>query len=223
MVGTVVELSDSVEAPVETPPALLQEAFLPVTSAVTLGLVQARADAFVLGPIELLRFGPAEATPEGVRWPIVGGALAAGPGGHVGFGWREGRLTGWLRGYRPSLPGLLYSLTQRQVHALVTRLFLLQVRGRDPLPGAAAPMRARLVASAIDVALCAALGRLRLRRTLALTTAYNVVCWTAFGRTLGGRLMGIRVLSVDGSRVTPGQALARLLGDEFAGTVVIED
>lgn len=219
----VVDLTESVDSPIAPPARLLESAFLPLTSAVTLGLVRARADAFLLGPVELLRFGPPEEVEDGVRWPIVGGALVAGPGGHVGFTWRDGRLTGWLRGYRPSLPGLLYTLSQRQVHHLVTRLFLLQVRGRDPLPGPGATMRARVIATGVDLALCLALGRLRLRPAVAVAAAYHVVCWSAFGQTLGGRLMGIRVLAVDGSRVSPGQALARVLGDEFAGTVVVEE
>ena len=219
----VVDLDESVESPVAPPARLLESAFLPLTRAVTLGLVQARADAFAVGPLELLRFGPPEAVEGGVRWPILGGLLAAGPGGFVGFSWREGRLSGWLRGYRPSLPGLLYTLSQRRLHHLVTRLFLLQVRGRDPLPGPAATTRARALAAAVDAALCLSLGRLRVRRTLALAAAYHVACWSLTGRTLGGWAMGIRVLSVDGSRVTPGQAMARVLGDEFAGTVVVED
>lgn len=218
----VVELTDTVESPAAPPPGILESAFLPLTSAVTLGIVGARQDAFTLGPFELLRFGPPEATAEGVRWPIEGGLLAAGPGGHVGFTWRDGMLTGWLRGYRPSLPGLLYRLTQEQVHHLVTRLFLLQLRGRDPLPGPAATMRARALAAGIDLALCASLNRLRLRRTIAFATVYHVACWSLLGRTLGGWAAGTRVLSVDGSRVRPGQALVRLLGDEFAGTVVVE-
>lgn len=218
-----VELNESVESPAAPPARVVEAAFLPVTSAVTLGIVRASTDAFTLGPLVLLRFGAPEATEDGVRWPILGGLLAAGPGGFVGFSWRDGRLSGWLHGYRPSLPGLVYTLTQKQVHHLVTRLFLLQLRGRDPLPGAAATRQARRVATAIDVGLCLALGRLRVRRTVAITALYHVGSWAAFGQTLGARLMGIRVVSIDGSRITPGQALARLLGDDFAGTTVVED
>ena len=219
----VVDLTESVESPSAPPARVVEAAFLPVTSAVTLGIVRASSNAFTLGPVELLRFGAPETTEDGVRWPILGGLLAAGPGGFVGFSWRDGRLTGSLRGYRPSLPGLVYKLTQKQVHHLVTRLFLLQLRGRDPLPGSAATRQARTVATAIDLALCLSLGRLSLRRTLAITALYHVGCWAAFGQTLGARLMDIRIVSVDGSQVTPGQALARLLGDDFAGTAVIED
>lgn len=218
----VVDLADSVAAAQPPTPGLLARAFLPLTSALTLGLVRARGNRFVAGPFELLRFGPAETTPDGVRWPIEGGLLAAGPGGHVGFDWRQGRLEGWLRGYRPALPSPLYDLTQLPVHHLVTRLFLLHVRGRDPLPGPAATRRARRVATAIDVVVCLALGRLRPRRTLAVAAAYQVVTRALCGRTLGERAMGLRVVAVDGSAPSLGQVVARVLGDEFAATAVVE-
>lgn len=218
----VVTLADSVDAPARPPEGMLAAAFLPLTSALTLGFVRARADRFTLGPLELLRFGPPEAIAGGVRWPIRGGLLAAGPGGHVGFDWREGRLEGWLRGYRPAIPSPLYELTQLPVHRLVTRLFLLHVRGRDPLPGPAATHRARRVAAVIDLGICVALGRRRLRRTVAVAAGYQLLCRALGGRTLGERVLGLVVVSVDGSPPTAGQALARLLGDDFAATAVVE-
>jgi uncharacterized RDD family membrane protein YckC len=63
---------------------------------------------------------------------------------------------------------------------------------------------------------------------------YHVACWSISGRTLGGLVMRQQVVSVDGSRLTPTQSLARLVAlpfswvlqrpvhDEFAGTDVVK-
>jgi uncharacterized RDD family membrane protein YckC len=114
------------------------------------------------------------------------------------------------------------------------------VRGRLPAPGVPVPPTRRITAAAIDVGLFAlvALVSGRRRRTAALAAVaagYHVACWTISGRTLGGIVTGQRVVSVDGSPVTAGQALVRLLAlplaafrfravhDEIAGTEVIAD
>jgi uncharacterized RDD family membrane protein YckC len=72
-----------------------------------------------------------------------------------------------------------------------------------------------LRAASVDVAFCLTLagltGRRRLRRTLAITAAYHVACWSISGRTLGGMVMRQRVVAVDGSRLTPTQSLLRLV------------
>jgi uncharacterized RDD family membrane protein YckC len=68
---------------------------------------------------------------------------------------------------------------------------------------------------------------------LGLAAGYHIACWTLSGVTLGGAVMKQRVVSVDGSKLTVGQALARLallplaavrmrdVHDEIAGTDVI--
>jgi len=91
----------------------------------------------------------------------------------------------------------------------------------------------------VDVAFCLTLarvtGRPRWGRTLAIAIAYHVACWSTSGRTLGGVVMRQRVVSVDGSRLTPTQSLLRLallpaswllrrpLHDDLASTEVIAD
>ena len=105
----------------------------------------------------------------------------------------------------------------------MTRLALLQLRGREPLPGAPAEPRARLAAAALDLALCAAVSRRRIRAFPAVWAAYHLVAWSLAGQTVGGALCGVCLRSVDGSRATPAQALVRLLaGDRAAGTALIK-
>jgi uncharacterized RDD family membrane protein YckC len=125
------------------------------------------------------------------------------------------------------------------VHLLFMRLYLLRLRGREPAPGTRATSSERFDAAAVDVALCLTLARLfgwrRLRRTVAIAAVYHVACWSIAGRTFGGLVMGQRVVAVDGSRLTPAQALFRLVllpaswitgrpvQDELAATEVIVD
>jgi uncharacterized RDD family membrane protein YckC len=69
---------------------------------------------------------------------------------------------------------------------------------------------------------------------LGIAAAYHVACWSLSGRTLGGLVVGQRVIATDGSRPTVEQAIVRLLTmplgwfrrpihDELAGTEVIVD
>jgi uncharacterized RDD family membrane protein YckC len=109
------------------------------------------------------------------------------------------------------------------VHHLTTRLALLQLRGRNPPPGSPPPIRSRLLAITIDAAACLLLAGGRSRRALALAVPYHVGFWSLAGRTPGEVAAGIRLVAVDGSPVTPGQAAARLFaGDAIAGTALIE-
>ncbi|TMG61545.1 MAG: RDD family protein [Chloroflexi bacterium] len=74
-----------------------------------------------------------------------------------------------------------------------------------------------------------------LRRTLFVIAVYHIVCWSISGRTLGGLVMRQRVAAIDGTRLTPTQALLRLaltpvswlsrrpVHDEIAATEVIAD
>ena len=68
-----------------------------------------------------------------------------------------------------------------------------------------------------------------------IAVVYHVACWTLAGRTLGGSVMRQRVVAVDGSKVSFGQACARVIAlplawahnrpvhDELAGTEVVSD
>ena len=116
---------------------------------------------------------------------------------------------------------------------------MLRLHGRDPAPGTVASAEDRRRAGAVDAALCFTLagfaGQRRLRRTLVIAIVYHVACWSAGGRTFGGLVTGRRVISVDGSRLTPTQSVLRLallplswiarrpIHDEIAGTEVISE
>jgi len=220
--GTVVDVEDVVAAPAPVPVERLRDRFLALSARYTLGIVQAAAWCLRLGPLTLIDFGEPRTRSGSVTWPIAGGLLVAAPGGELHVGWTEGRLRGGLRGYRPLLPIPLYDLTQRPLHRALTRLALLQLRGREPLPGEPASERARMLATGIDLALCAALSRRRPRAFPAVYAAYHLAAWSLAGGTLGGALLGLRVKAVDGSRVTPPQAVVRLVaGDRAAGTAVV--
>ena len=219
---------------------MLRDGFLGDIAALTLGLVRASGDSFYIGPIELLRFGPASVAPTRVDWPIEGGLAVRAPGGHLTIAAVGGRLVSSVHGYQPLLPLPLYALTQLPIHHLLTRLHLLRVRGRQPAPGVPVEPTRRIAAAAIDVALCAALaaasprGR-RLPALIGIAACYHVGCWSLSDRTLGGLAMKQRVVAVDGSRPSVGQAMVRLaalplsalrlraMHDEVAGTDVVSD
>ncbi len=219
----VVDVEDAVAAPLPVAVERMREGFLPLTARYTLGLVRAAAWRLRLGPLTLLDFGDPRSGASDVSWPIRGGLLASGPGGELEVGWQAGRLRGGVHGYRPRVPDALYDLSQRPFHHAVTRLALLQLRGREPLPGEPPAPRPRLAAAALDLALCAAVSRRRLRVLPAVYAAYHVAAWSVAGQTLGEALCGVRLRAVDGSRVTPAQALVRLLaGDRAAGTAAVK-
>jgi hypothetical protein len=152
---------------------------------------------------------------------------------------KDGAVIATTTGHRPAIPRPFYDVSHFQVHQLVTRLYLLGLRETDPPPGVEALREDRLRAAAVDVAFCLTLARLfgrrRLRRTLVITAAYHVVCWSLLGRTLGGVVLRERVASLDGSRPTATQSLLRFallplswisrrpLHDEVARTAVIRD
>jgi hypothetical protein len=236
--GGRVEVEDSVAMSRGVSGAVLRDGFLKDIAPLTLGLVRARGNSLHLGPVELLRLGRARVTRNRVEWPIEGGLFARTPGGRFSIEVVGGRVAATVEGYRPLLPRPLYTVTQLPVHHLVTRLHLLRVRGRQPAPGVPAEPTKRIAAAAIDLGFCAALAviggrRRRLRALLGIATAYHVACWSISGRTLGGMVLGQRVVSVDGSRPTVGQALVRLaalplsalrlraIHDEVAGTDVV--
>jgi hypothetical protein len=218
----------------------LRDGYLHDIQDVTLGLVRPRGNSLYLGPLELLRFGPATLTASAVEWPIEGGITARAPGGTFRIEDAGGRVTASVDGYRPRLPLPVYALSQLPIHQLLIRLHLLRVRGREPAPGVPAASQDRIRAAAVDVAFCLTLAglagkRRRLPMLLGIAAAYHIACWSSSGRTLGGLVTRQRVVAVDGSRPTVMQSGLRLLAlpvawvarrpihDELAGTDVITD
>jgi hypothetical protein len=216
----------------------LHDAYMRCMQDLTLGLVRVRRSALCVGPLELLRFGPATITDSAVEWPIAGGITAREAGGTFRIEAAGGRLVAAVHGYRPRLPLPLYAVSQLQVHHLLTRLYLLHVRGGEPAPGTRATASDRRRAAAVDVAFCFTLTglagrRRRLPLLLGIAAAYHVACWSTSGRTLGGLVVGQRVVAVDGSLPTVMQSVVRLLAlplawvtrraiqDDLAGTDVI--
>jgi hypothetical protein len=219
--------------------ARLRDAYYDAVRSVTFGLVSVRHDSVVIGPVTLLRFGTPKVTRNAVDWTIEGGLLARAAGGHWRVQATAGRVDATVTGYRPALPRLIYELTHLQVHQLFTRLYLLRLRGVEPAVGMAASSDDRFRAATVDLAFCMTvagiMGRRRPTRTLGFALAYHVVCWSVFGRTLGGLVTRQRVVAVDGSRLTPAQALLRLallpaswlsgraIHDEIACSTVVKD
>jgi hypothetical protein len=218
----------------------LREAFSRDMTTLTLGLVRARGSSLFVGPVEIIRFGPPKTTRTSVELPIDGGLAVREPGGHLRIAASKGRLTASVEEYRPRLPLPIYVLTQLPFHHAIMRMHLLRERGRLPVPGMPAAPPARIAAGAIDAGLCAAVTLLafRRRRVLALaavTVGYHIACWSLSGRTVGGLIVKQRIVSVDGSHVSPGQSLVRLLvlpvaairlraiHDQISGTEVITD
>ena len=217
----------------------MRDSFFVSLAKLTLGLVHGQPWRVRAGPLTLHEFGEPAPTSGGWCWPIRGGLLTRRPGGYLSFQWRNGQLLSIVDGYWPSLPRPLYKATQLQVHHLITRLFLLQLRGRVPPPGIPGGPAQRLAAATIDVAFCSVLTlavarRRRLPAWLAVMAGYHAAVWSIWGQTLGGRALGLRVVAVDGGRVTPVQAVLRLAGlpvalarfraahDQLAMTEVVE-
>lgn len=236
--GDSVDTSDSIEVPRPIGGAALRDSYIDAVGALTLGIARFSDNEVRVGPVTMLRFGEPRVGANFVEWPIEGGLLARGGGT-----WRieagDGRLRATATGHRPALPRLVYDLSHRHVHLLLTRLYLMRVRGEEPRPGRQASREDRARSAAVDVAFCLSLagvtGLRRPRRVLLLLAAYHVACWSITGRTLGGLVLRERVVSLDGSRLTPTQALYRFallpvslvvrrpVHDEVAGTTVIRD
>ncbi len=218
----------------------LRDAFFRDTAALTLGLIRPRGSSLLLGPVEILRFGPAKTGRASVELPIEGGLAVGAPGGHLRIEALKGKLTAKVEGYRPWLPRPLYVITQLPLHHTVMRLHLLRERGPLPSPGVPAAPAGRFAAAAIDAGLCGAVALIagkgrRLPALVGIAAGYHIACWSISGRTVGGLVARQRVVSVDGSRVSVAQSLIRLVTlplaalrmravhDEIAGTEVIAD
>jgi len=236
--GDAITTSDSVEVARPFSGAELRDGYIESVQRLMLGLVRFRDNAWRLGPFELLRFGSERVGRDFVEWPIEGGILAR-PGGVWRIESEDGAVSASATGHRPAIPRPLYDVSHFQVHQLATRLYLLGLRENDPPFGVEAPREDRFRAAAVDLAFCLTLARLtgrrRLRRTLVITAAYHIACWSLLGRTLGGVVLRERVVSLDGSRPTAAQSLLRFalmplswfwrrpLHDEVARTTVIRD
>lgn len=233
-------LEDSVASPRRVSGRELREGFFRHIPSMSLGLGRLRGSSLFVGPLEIIGFGRPKTTRTSVELPIERGLAVGEPGGSLRIESARGRLTATVKGYRPRLPRAVYVLTQLPFHHAVMRLHLLAERGRLPMPGMPAPPTRRAAAAAIDIGLCAAaamtMGRRRRPAALAgIAIGYHLACWTISGRTIGGWVLRQRVVSVDGSRVSAGQAMVRLLAlplsalrmravhDEVAGTEVIAD
>jgi len=235
--GGRVSTRDSITAGRALSGARLRDAYAGAVQAVTLGLARMSDNSVALGPVTLLRFGRPKVTRNAVDWTIEGGLLAGAPGGHVRVHSAGGRVEAAVTGFQPRLPRWIYSLTHLQVHELFTRVYLLRLRGREPVPGEPALPSDRFRSGTVDLAFCLTLagltGRRRPGRLLVIAAAYHVACWSLGGRTLGGLVTRQRVVAVDGSRLTPAQSLLRLavlpaswftgrpIHDEIAATEVI--
>jgi RDD family len=198
-----------------------------------------RNRSLCLGPIRLITFGPPKMSSTSVSWPIEGGWLVASAGGRFTVESSGGELRASLDGYRPMLPRSIYEATQLRLHHSLVRVQLLRLAGLAP-PQAQPSPASRAAAAAIDVAVCAGLAVVFARRRRAgafarIAVGYHLACWATSGRTLGGRVMRQRVISIDGSRLSLLQAALRVAAlplsalrrypahDDIAATTVIED
>ncbi len=228
-----IEVVDSIDAPRRPDPGKLRDYYFVAAQRLTGGIIRYRDSAFWLGPLELVAFHPPAATATGWRWDLRGGLLVGGTAGSLQIAWEEGRLRMEVRGYTPALPAPIYRLTQSLFHHLLTRLVLLQLRGRLPAVALPASPAGRLGAGVADLLLCLAVARGRPFRAITIGVVYHLACWRLGGRTLGGAVFRQRLQAVDGSPLTAGQALVRLallpvallrlraVHDEVAGTDVV--
>ena len=240
MPGGRVTVEDSVASSRRITGRALRDAFFADMRVLTLGLIQPRGSSLYLGPLEILRFGPAKTARTSVELPIEGGLAVGAPGGSLRLEAGKGSLKAKVEGYRPWLPLPIYMVTQLPLHHLILRLHMLRERGRVPSAGMPAAPANRFAAAAIDIGLCATVAlfagrRRRLPAFVGITAGYHVACWSASGRTIGGVITRQRVIAVDGSRASISQSVIRLLAlplaalrmravhDEIAATEVIAE
>lgn len=236
---------DQVRAPIAPSPDTLRDGYFAGCARALFGLVRLRDNLYLAGPITLLRFGTPRLEDSSCVFPIEGGLLARRPSGVVRLGWSEGRLYCSLEGYQPRLPGALYRLTQLPFHHEISRIALLQMRGRVPSPGIPAEPWRRLLAGMLDVAFAtsvavtcgprragARVGRVALFGAALAWTQTFIPALTG-GLTPGGWVAGTRITAVDGTPAHAAQLLVRAMAlplglrtlrsrhDELAGTDVI--
>jgi len=236
--GTVT-VEDSVASSTSLSGDLLRTTFLPSITTVTLGLIRMRDRSLCLGPIRLITFGPPKMSSTSASWPIEGGLLVASAGGRFTIESSGGSLNATLDGYHPMLPQGIYEATQLHLHHGLVRVQLLRLAGVAQ-PQAQPEPASRVAAAAIDAAVCAGLAlvfsrRHRMRAFTGIAIGYHLASWSTSGRTLGGRVMRQRVVSIDGSRLSLIQAALRLAAlplsalrryaahDDIAATTVVDD
>ena len=217
-----VTVEDRVHSTRQVSGEALRDGFFDAAAVLSLGLIRMSGGSLQVGPFEVLRFDVPATTSHSVSWPIDGGVLAGGPGGYLEIRSTDGQIVARVEGYRPRLPKPIYVLTQMPFHHALTRLQLLRLRGRRPVPGVPADVSARLTAGAIDAGICAGIAlvaarRRRVRAFLAIAAGYHVAAWSASGWTVGGAIMRQRVVSIDGSRPSFGQAVLRFATLPLAG------
>lgn len=237
-----VAATDQVRAPIEPPREALRDGYFSASARALFGLVRFTHNRYHAGPLTLFRFGTPRFEDPAWAFPIEGGLLARRPGGEVRVGWSGGRLYCSLDGFEPRLPRLLFGVTQLPFHREISRIALLQIRGRVPSPGIPAEPWRRLLAGAVDVAAATSLavtcgprrgGAGTIFLGTALLATQTLIPALTGGVTPGGWVAGTRVTSVDGSPAHAAQLLLRVaalpLGlrtlrdrhDELAGTEVI--
>ena len=242
MSGASVTVTDAVRAPLKPPPDALRDGYFTGTARAVFGLIRFTHNSFQMGPLTLFQFGtPRPQNPEWV-YPIEGGLLARRPAGELRVGWEQERLYSTLEGYQPRLPGPLFRLTQFPFHREISRIALLQVRGRRPGAGIPAEPWRRLLAGLLDAGFAASVAATReplragtrvVLAGIALLATQTVVPALTGGVTPGGWVAGTRIVGVDGSRAHLAQFVLRAaalpLGvrtlrarhDELAGTEVL--
>lgn len=242
MSGAAVTVTDEVGAPIAPSLTALRDGYFTGTARALFGLIAFSQNRFQAGPLTLFRFGSPRFQHPAWVFPIEGGLLARRPAGEVRVGWSQERLYSSLEGYEPRLPRPLFRLTQFRFHREISRIALLQIRGRVPAAGVPAEPWRRLLAAVLDLGFAASIaatrGRLRAGTRAALAGATLLATQTFIpaltgGVTPGGWVAGTRIDGVDGSRVHLAQLLLRTaalpLGvrtlrdrhDELAGTEVV--
>lgn len=240
--GFTVSVTDQVQAPIAPSRDALRDGYFSSTARALFGLVRFAHNRFGTGPLTLFRFGAPRFENSAWVFDIEGGLLARRQAGEVRVGWSRERLYCSLEGFEPRLPRALFRVTQLPFHHEVSRIALLQIRGRVPSPGIPAEPWRRLLAGVLDLAAATSIavtcgprktrGRAILLGAALLATQTLIPALTG-GVTPGGWLAGTRVTSVDGTRVHAAQLLVRAaalpLGlrtlrgrhDELAGTEVV--
>lgn len=240
--GPPVSATDQVRAPVAPSLDALREGYFTGTSRALFGLIGFSQGRFQAGPLTLFRFGAPRFEHPAWVFPIEGGLLARGPAGELRLGWSQEHLYSSLEGYQPRLPRPLYRLTQLPFHHAMSRIALMQIRGRLPSAGMPAEPWRRLLAGVLDVAtatsVAAACRPLRAGSRVGVWAATLLATQTVVpaltgGFTPGGWVAGTRIAGVDGSRARTPQLVLRTaalpLGvrtvrdrhDELAGTEVV--
>ncbi len=237
-----VTVTDEVLSPLAPSPDALRDGYFTGTTRALFGLIRFRENRFQAGPFTLFQFGAPHFQHPAWVFPIEGGLLARRPVGELRVGWRGERLYSSLEGFQPRLPAPIFRFTQFPFHREVSRIALLQTRGRLPSAGLPAEPWRRLAAGLLDVGVAASVAAVRypLRAGtraalggIALLATQTIVPALSGGLTPGGWMVGTRITGVDGSRAHLAQLLVRVaavpLGvrtlrdrhDELAGTEVV--